>query len=329
MQTSDVGEDLPTRLADVGELLGRYLAVLEAERNLSSFTRRNYANDLRHFFDYTTKQELNPLEITRQQFRGYIACMQQAGVAQGSVTRRVSTVRSFYRWMRLQKIMQDDPLSQVRGPKKARVLPHVLSPPDITNLIAAADSETPVGTRDRALLELLYAAGVRVSEAAGIDASDVDLEQMSALVRGKGNKERLVIIGEPARRAIESYLRVGRPKLVAGKRHAGAGALFLNRFGGRLSQRAIQLLVRKYALAAGIDARVHPHLLRHSFATHLLDGGAELRVVQELLGHSNPNTTQIYLHVTEERQRSVLDSSLDGLAEVEAARRSLSRERRR
>jgi site-specific recombinase XerD len=237
-----------------------------------------------------------------------------------------------------------------------------LSLTDITDLLAAADGHTPNALRDRALLEVMYAAGVRVSEAHGLGVRDMDLEEKTLLVRGKGNKQRLVVIGDPARAALERYLRDGRPSLIE-KRRSGAAedrqrtmedgsarararsvalsqhgetrarrqvsdALFVNKIGERLSQRAIQILVRKYALAAGIDARVHPHLLRHTFATHLLDGGAELRVVQELLGHANPNTTQIYLHVTEERQRAVMDSSLDELAQVESARRSLSRARR-
>jgi site-specific recombinase XerD len=172
----------------------------------------------------------------------------------------------------------------------------------------------------------MYASGLRVSEAAALDVRDVSLDERTMVVQGKGNKQRMVMMGEPARVALDVYLRGGRPKLVGGRRGGAssvdAGAMFVNRFGGRLSQRRIQLIVRKYALKAGIDQRVHPHLLRHTFATHLLDGGAELRAVQELMGHSSPNTTQIYLHVTEERQRKVLDSSLDGLAEVEAARRS-------
>ena len=186
------------------------------------------------------------------------------------------------------------------------------------------------------------------------EVHDVDLDAMTMIVRGKGNKQRLVVIGEPAREAIDRYIRNGRSKLLqnasrtavppspVGKGARGLGppttddrppttdqtALFLNRNGTRLSQRRIQLIVRKYALAAGLDARIHPHLLRHTFATHLLDGGAELRVVQELMGHSNANTTQIYLHVTEERQRSVVEGSLNELAEVEIARRTLARERK-
>ncbi len=340
-------------------MLERYLTTLAAERNLSRFTVRNYATDLRHLFAYLDERRVEPRAITRIIFRGYLASLIDAGVAQGSITRRVSTARSFYRWLRLDGVMQDDPLANVRGPKQARRLPHVLTLEHVTHLIAAADGDTPAGRRDRALLEVLYACGIRVSEAATLDVAAVDLEQRTLIVTGKGNKQRLVVMGEPARGAIERYVRDGRLSLLAKRRshdteagrkklearsdrsspqppasgHAPKAApiagnpLFLNRGGGRLSQRAIQLIVRKYALAAGIDERVHPHLLRHTFATHLLDGGAELRVVQELLGHANPNTTQIYLHVTEERQRKVVEGSLDELAAVEMARRSLSRRR--
>jgi site-specific recombinase XerD len=339
---------------DVPALLARYLEVLDGERNLSRFTLRNYCTDLHHYFAYLEEHNIELLAVTRVFFRGYLASMQQAGVAQGSVSRRVSTAKSFYRWLRLTGVMRDDPLAAVSGPKKAKRLPHVMTLEDITNLIAAADGAKPADLRDRALLEAMYAAGVRVSEAAGLDLHDVDLDAMTMIVRGKGNKQRLVVIGEPAREAIDRYIRNGRSKLLqnasrtavppspVGKGARGLGppttddrppttdqtALFLNRNGTRLSQRRIQLIVRKYALAAGLDARIHPHLLRHTFATHLLDGGAELRVVQELMGHSNANTTQIYLHVTEERQRSVVEGSLNELAEVEIARRTLARERK-
>ncbi|HYM15406.1 MAG TPA: tyrosine recombinase XerC [Dehalococcoidia bacterium] len=323
-------DDSPTPAMSRAEaLLDRYLAVLQAERNLSRYTVRNYATDLGHLFAYFEERDIDPLAVTRMLFRGYLASLMEAEVARGSVTRKVSTARSFYRWLRLTGVMADDPLAAVRGPKQERRLPHVLDVGAITDLIAAADGERPADLRDRALLEVMYACGIRVSEAAGLDVSAVDLEEMSMVVTGKGNKQRLVVMGEPARAALDRYLRRGRGALHGGRAASAtsAGALFLNRGGGRLSPRAIQLIVRKYALAAGIDARVHPHLLRHTFATHLLDGGAELRVVQELLGHANPNTTQIYLHVTEERQRKVVEGALDGMAEVESARRALSRRR--
>ena len=330
----------------------RYLTVLEAERNLSRFTLRNYASDLRHYFAWLGERGIAMPAITRTSFRSYLATMQENGVARASVARRVSTIKSFYRWLRLTNVMADDPLALVRGPRPERRLPRVLTLEDITGMIAAADGDRPADLRDRALLEVLYACGLRVSEAAGLNAGDVDLEGRSMIVRGKGSRERLVVMGEPARAALERYLLRGRSTLLkavrtaneaetrGAKSEAGTGrsnarpnggnvTLFVNRLGTRLSQRRIQLLVRKYALAAGLDERIYPHLLRHTFATHLLDGGAELRVVQELMGHSNPNTTQIYLHVTEERQRSVVEGSLDGLSEVEIARRALARGRKR
>ena len=334
---------------ELERLLGRYLADLDGGRNLSSFTLRNYRSDLRHYFAWLDEHGASLTGIVRSRFRSYIAAMQEGGVARGSITRRVSTVKGFYRWLRLVGEMRDDPLALVSGPKQGRRLPHVLTLEDVTALISAATGTRPEDLRDRALLEVMYASGLRVSEAHGLDVGDADLDHRAIRVRGKGNKERIVVMGAPARAALEAYLREGRtallsrrsgdgenarPKVEDGRSAsavppgaAGAGAIFVNRFGARLSQRAIQILVRKYALKAGLDERVHPHLLRHSFATHLLDNGAELRVVQELLGHSNPNTTQIYLHVTEARQRDVMEGSMDGIAAVETARRTLRRKR--
>jgi site-specific recombinase XerD len=333
-------------------LLARYLADLKGGRNLSDFTLRNYATDLRHYFAWLDENDVGLTAIVRSRFRSYIAEMQEAGVAQGSVSRRVSTVKSFYRWLRLTGHMRDDPLALVHGPKQARRLPHVLTLDDIGALIDAAQGTRPADLRDRALLELMYASGLRVSEAHGLDLGDIDLDHRAVRVRGKGNKERIAVMGDPARDALEAYLAGGRQKLLKSRKGTDVGGsmldvgsrpdgvsntqhptsnispVFINRFGTRLTQRAIQILVRKYALKAGIDERVHPHLLRHSFATHLLDNGAELRVVQELLGHTNPNTTQVYLHVTEARQRNVMESSQEELAAVEMARRELRSSRR-
>jgi site-specific recombinase XerD len=338
----------PARDSGIDGLLDRYLAVLHAERNLSRFTVRNYATDLRHLFDWLAERGDDPLQLTRHVFRSYLASMIDAGTAQGSIARRVSTARSFYKWLRFISALDTDPLANVSGPKQARRLPKALTLDDITNVIAAADGERPADLRDRALLEVMYACGLRVSEASALSLGDIDLDHNALLVHGKGNKQRVAVMGDPARRALERYVRNGRPKILrnpkgtrtaapadagahdrAARRSAApdAAAVFLNRSGGRMSQRRIQIIVRKYALKAGLDERVHPHLLRHTFATHMLDGGAELRVVQELMGHASPNTTQIYLHVTEERQRKVLEGSLDEIAEVEMARRAARKKR--
>ncbi len=283
------------------ELLQAYVRYLTAERNLSPYTLRNYRSDLLEFGRYMEEEGLGPLEADRQAFRRYLAHLRERGMASASVSRKVSTVRGLYRFLVREGRLAADPLAGVRGPKRERRLPHILTKEHLNALIEAADADTPQGLRDRAILELMYAAGVRLSEVVGLDVASLNLPDRSLLVRGKGNKERMVLVGRPAENAFRRYLERGRPQLARGTE----AALFLNRDGGRLSARSVQQTVRRHALRAGLDQRVFPHLLRHSFATHLLDGGAELRVVQELLGHASANTTQIYTHVTEERQREV------------------------
>jgi len=306
-------------------LLSRYLEEAGARRNLSPYTLRNYAADLRSFFAYLDGQGIDVRAVDRHAVRGYLAALLEEGVAPASISRRVSTIRSFYRYLRGAGIIDSEPLAGVRGPRRERRLPGFLRNEEVTALVTSADADTPQGLRDRAILELLYASGLRVSEVTTLNTADVDLDERALLVHGKGNRERIVLMGRPAARALEAYLRRGRSGLARGAEEA----LFLNRDGGRISQRRVQLLVRKYALVAGLDRRVYPHLLRHTFATHMLDGGADLRVVQELLGHASPNTTQIYMHVTEERQRRVLEDALDGIARVEEERRREREERRR
>lgn len=302
-------------------LLDRYLTALAAHKNLSPYTLRNYGNDLRHFFDFIQERGVAVSAVDRPLVREYLSMLVASGLVPASIARKVSTLRSFYRHLRLTGVVDADPLLGVRGPRRERRLPHFLTQEQIEALIGAADRQTPQGLRDRAILELLYASGLRVSEAVGLDVSDIDLEERTARVQGKGARERLVLMGRPAARAVERYLDQGRPRLARRKETA----LFLNRDGGRLSQRAVQLLVRKYALAAGLDRSVHPHLLRHTFATHLLEGGAELRVVQTLLGHANVNTTQIYTHVTESAKRRAIEEALDGIARIEEERRRARR----
>jgi site-specific recombinase XerD len=293
------------------ELLDGYLRALLAERNLSAYTLRNYSTDLRAFIDFVEEEGGDPLQVDRHTLRRYLARLMESGVASGSLTRKVSTVRGFYRYLEVGGQIEVSPFQGVRGPRRPRRLPSFLSNEDVTALVSAPQGDTPLGLRDRALLELLYAAGIRVSEAVGLDTAVVNLSDGLLRVRGKGRKERMVLIGRPARQALKAYLRDGRPRLAV----AAEAALFLNRDGGRLSTRGVQGLVRKYALVAGLDQRVFPHLLRHTFATHMLEGGADLRVLQELLGHSNVNSTQIYTHVTERTKRRTVEASLDGIAE--------------
>jgi integrase/recombinase XerC len=310
-----------TARVEAERLLTGYLHARAVRRNLSPHTLRNYGTDLRQFFDFLDEGDTPVLTVDRATMRSYFASLVQGGVAPASVQRKVSTIRAFYRYLRHEGLVERDPMFGVRGPRRERRLPHFLTQSQIETLLATADGTKPNRLRDRAVLELLYAAGLRVSEVAGLEARDVDLRERSVRVLGKGAKERIVLMGVPAMRAVERYLAEGRPELAAGP----ATALFLNRDGGRLSQRAVQLMVRKYATEAGIERAVHPHLLRHTFATHMLDNGAELRVVQTLLGHSNVNTTQIYTHVTDSAKRKAIEEALDGIARIEAEREASRR----
>ncbi len=296
--------------ARVESLLESYLRGLLAERNLSPYTLRNYATDLHAFIDFVDEEGGDPLQVDRHALRRHLARLMEAGIASGSLTRKVSTIRGFYRHLELSGQMEASPFQGVRGPRRPRRLPSFLSNEDVSALVLAPQTDTPLGLRDRALMELLYAAGIRVSELVGLNTADLDLRDGLLRVRGKGRKERVALIGRPARQALAAYLREGRPRLATGAQDA----LFLNHKGGRLSVRGVQGLVRKYALAAGLDQRIFPHLLRHTFATHMLEGGADLRVLQELLGHASINSTQIYTHVTEQAKRRAIEASLDGIA---------------
>jgi integrase/recombinase XerC len=295
-------------------LLERFLAMLSSERNRSAYTLRNYATDLRPYFAFLDENgSIDCTSADRHTVRAYLASLMEADVARGSIARKLSTLRSFYRFLQQIGRVEANPCEGMRGPKQERRLPSFLSEEEVSALVTSPEQDKPQGMRNRALLELLYAAGVRVAEVFNLNAADLELSPDGGLlrVRGKGNKQRVVLVGRPAARALKRYLRQGRPELAKGPQEA----LFLNRDGERLSMRAVQTIVHKAALASGLDKRIHPHLLRHTFATHMLDGGADLRVVQELMGHANANTTQIYLHVTEARQRQVYDNAWDVMAE--------------
>jgi site-specific recombinase XerD len=302
--------DTPPSRSRHEALLARYLQQREAERGLSSLTQRNYRTDIESYFAYCEATGVDPLAIDRESFRGYLAHLIEARVAPDSIRRKVSTIHGFYRFLARDGVLPSDPLAGVKPPKKRERLPGILTEDDLRRLIQAPALGTPQGIRDRAILELLYGAGVRISELSSLACSDIDLAERTVRVSGKGNKQRVALFGAPAEGALRRYLAEGRPVLAAAGSRPST-ALFLNRFGGPLTARAVQIMVQGSATAAGIEASVHPHLLRHSFATHLLDNGADLRVVQELLGHSSVNTTQVYLHVTGERKRAVYDRAME------------------
>ncbi len=285
------------------EVFNKYINYLQAELNASPYTVRNYTTDLLGFFQFLRTKEISSLEeIDKHAVRDYLSHLMAQGFAKASIARKLSAIRSFYRYLLREKIMSTSPLATTSSPKLDKRLPSFLTQEEVKQLLETPDLSTPQGQRDRALMELLYASGLRVSELVNINLEQVNLDSQEIRVWGKGAKERVVLMGRPAAQALRTYLSQGRPKLMGKKQ---TSALFLNRYGERVTKRRVQRILEKYTNLAGIDKRVHPHMLRHTFATHLLDGGADLRVVQELLGHANLSSTQIYTHVTQSHAKKV------------------------
>jgi integrase/recombinase XerC len=287
-----------------------YVNYLKVERNASPYTVRNYSDDLGGFLDFLRREGIKTLEeVDHHIVRRYLAHLQKRGFAKASIARKLSAIRSFYRYLMQRGILSSNPLLTMSSPKLKKQLPSFLSIEEMEQLLKAPNISTPQGQRDKAILELFYAAGLRVSEVVQLNLNHVDLISREIRVWGKGSKERVVLMGEPAVNTLQLYLHQGRHRLLDAGR---ADALFVNRYGKRISSRSIQTMVARYAREAGITTRVHPHMLRHTFATQLLNGGADLRVVQELLGHASLTSTQIYTHVTGERVRDVYLSSHPG-----------------
>jgi integrase/recombinase XerD len=241
-------------------------------------------------------------QLTTEQLERYLAELRAAGLAPTTIARRVAAIRSFFRHQALLGVRTDNPAAELELPRRTRTLPRTLSPAEAERLVEAANGTTPRDLRDRALVELLYGAGLRVSEAVSLHKSSVDLDARLVRCIGKGSKERIVPVGRQATQALRRYLARGRPFLDA--RHRPE--LFLNAKGGGLTRAGVFLILRRLAGKAGLEPeRVHPHLLRHSFATHLLEGGADLRSVQEMLGHADLATTELYTHVSDRRRREL------------------------
>ena len=281
-----------------------YEQYLSAIRQLASPTVRNYMNDLAAFIRFLSDAGRigNVASPNRAVLRSYLAWLATRGYEKASISRKLTALRAFFGWMQQTGRTASNETDMVSAPRQPRRLPYVVSQAEIERLLMAPNTSTVLGLRDRALLETLYASGIRVSEATSVDVSDLDLHTRECKVLGKGSKQRIVLLGSSAVQLVHRYLSHSRPKLA--NRRSG-DALFLNKLGGRLTERGIQMIVKRHAIRAGLDAEFHTHNLRHSFATHLLDGGADLRVVQDLLGHESPSTTQIYTHVSAEQARKV------------------------
>ena len=312
MATKPTGElvseaEAPANLAELDALRERFPLFLRGQRGLSENTERVYMSDLLAFREYLAKEDLTLRDMDRNTLRGYLAWLATPareggrGYERVSVSRKLSVLRSFSLFLVQEGMFQSTPVPSGRSfrMKVAKPLPTFLGHEEAVRLLDAPDDSTTMGIRDKALMELLYACGVRLAEIHGMNLPDINYGQRTILVRGKGNKEREALFGEAAEASLLRYLNESRPLLdVEAAPAEKTDALFLNRYGQRLSRRSIESLVRKYGAAAGTRDDVHPHTLRHTYATHMLEGGADLRVIQELLGHSSPQTTQIYTHIT-------------------------------
>ncbi|MFN2588357.1 MAG: tyrosine recombinase XerC [Actinomycetota bacterium] len=288
----------------------RFLRACSAERDLSPHTVAAYGRDLGQFAEWTARGGTTDLRrVERTALRRYVAFLGERRYARRSVARKVSAVRSLLAWAVTHGLIESNPAGDVPVPKLDRPLPKVLKASDAARLCGLPPDDEPVGRRDRAILELLYGSGLRVAELCSLDVDDVDTRAGRLRVTGKGRKERRVPVSRPACRAVAAYVTDGRADLVRpGSLPDARHALFLNARGGRLGPRSVRSMLAKYLSAEGA-APVGPHALRHSFATHLLDGGADLRAVQELLGHESLATTQIYTHVSTERLKKVYEQS--------------------
>lgn len=293
---------MPPALAQAAEAFGKYLA---GERARSEHTVRAYLADVRSLLAYGASEGVSDLPgIELGTLRRWLGAQSEAGAARSTLARRSATARSFTAWALREELISTDPSLRLKAPKKEKSLPGVLQAQQLTRLLAkleeAAQEGAPLAVRNRAMVELLYATGIRVGELAGMDVDDLNPDRRTLRVIGKGNKERTVPYGVPAAVAMDDWLRRGRPRLA--QEHSGA-ALFLGSRGNRVDQRQVRAVVKDLLEALGDTSATGPHALRHSAATHLLDGGADLRAVQEILGHSSLATTQIYTHVSVDRLR--------------------------
>ena len=285
-------------------LVHDYLDHLRVERALSPNTLEAYGRDLARLEAHAARLRRDVVALRQGDLSAFIGGLRGLGLAPRSVARAIHAIHGLYRFAVREGRLDGDPMENLKAPRAFKALPRYLSGPQVEALLAAPDVATPVGLRDRAMLEVLYATGLRVSELIALRASDLDMQLGIVTCFGKGSKERLVPLGEVARSWVSRYLAESRPLMA---RPSASPVLFLSVRGGRLSRMGVWGVVRRHAVAAGVERTLTPHVLRHSVATHLLEGGADLRAVQAMLGHADISTTQIYTHVTRERLRKVYD----------------------
>jgi len=287
-----------------------FLSYLELERGLSRNTLNAYRTDLFQYGEYLAEHDADALKARPADIGDFLADLAtgngRPACSAATIHRKAACLRSFYKHLRRDELIADDPTASLSAPRRAKKLPQVLNYAEVQKLLAAPRGDEPTVARDRALLEVMYACGLRASETIGLEVTDVDLHEGVLRARGKGSKERIVPLGRKAIAAIGVYLRGARPKLI-GERHEPK--LFVNFRGGPLTRQGLYRVVQRHARAAGLEGQMSPHTLRHSFATHLLAGGCDLRAVQEMLGHADIATTQVYTHLSGERLKDVYFSA--------------------
>jgi integrase/recombinase XerD len=289
------------------DLVLDFLSYLEFERGLSRNTLEAYRGDLLQLGRYLEEHDLSALDVGPAEISDFLTQLAAGDdghkpASPATIHRKSACLRSFYRHLRREGLRESDPTATLSAPRRSRKLPQVLTRGEVEKLLAQPSGTDPHALRDRALLELMYASGLRASEAIGLEIADVDLDERLLRARGKGSKERIVPIGQVAMRALAAYLERGRPKLVKNRPETH---LFVNFRGGQLTRQGLYKIVRRHATTAGLADRMSPHTLRHTFATHLLAGGCDLRSVQEMLGHADVSTTQLYTHLSSERLKDV------------------------
>lgn len=288
--------------------IARYLRYLHIERNAAELTIKSYREDLTSleaFLSESAGRQVRVDELTPLELRGYVAALHEAGYARSSISRRLASLRSFFRFAQREDLVESNPAKPLRNPRRERKLPHCLSTQEISKLLSAPSPRSRMGLRDRAILETMYSAGLRVSELVGVNDGDLDLDAGLVRVRGKGRRERLAPLGTYAVRALRAWL--AKRQLADDVQRGDSAPVFVNKFGRRLTTRSVARMLEKLLAVTGLDLRTSPHTLRHSFATHLLDNGADIRSVQELLGHKSLVTTQIYTHVSTKTLREAYE----------------------
>ena len=281
-----------------------YKEFLDKKRLLSSYTIRNYVIDLTTFFEFLNSISLKSLhDLHKNHIRGYMRWLSMRNVSRKSISRKLSSLKTFFTYLEDNNEISHNPAEMVKPPKQDQKLPRIENPEDISKMMEEDFISTKMKLRNSTIIEVLYGSGMRVSELRNLLLENINLESGEIKVKGKGNKERIVLIGEKAVNSIKKYLDFER------KTTSNTNYLFLNKFGNPISTRSIQRIVKKYSQIAGLHEDFHTHTLRHSFATHMLDGGADIKVVQELLGHSSPTTTQIYTHISKEKMKEIYNSS--------------------